>query len=252
MTLELDPDDPEREQQIRMSIERLTRRNLEDALQAQRGRIVDPAQAADDAVDWFRQDFEQAMSELRFSDEMRDNLRQGMVASSDLGVQVAVRQLDRVGFGFDWALANAAAREWANEYVGRLVAGIDATTERLVRASVTEWIDNGEPLDSLIGELERVFGRERAELIASTEVTRAYAEGNRRAYQESGVVQRWEWRTANDELVCPICGPLNGQQVSIGAAYNGFLPDDVRVNSTFDAPPAHPRCRCWLVPVVEA
>ena len=47
---------------------------------------------------------------------------------------------------------------------------------------------------------------------------------------------------ANGLLVhnCPICGPLQGQQAALGQQFEGG----------FDNPPAHPRCRCWVVPVV--
>jgi len=234
-----------------MAIERRTRQDLAAALAEQRAAIIDPARAADDAVDFMRRDFERLMYELMLNPQMRDRLRRGMIGSVDLGIQVAIDQFNRIGFGFDWTLANAAARDWANDYVGELITNIDATTQRLTRQAVREWIDNGQPLDDLVDELAPIFSRDRADLIASTEVTRAYAEGNRQAYLASGVVQRWEWRTANDELVCPICRPLNNTQVTIGTGFEGFLPDDVRVSRGFDAPPGHPRCRCWIVPVIE-
>jgi hypothetical protein len=79
-------------------------------------------------------------------------------------------------------------------------------------------------------------------MIAVTEVTRSYAEGNQIAWKESGVVEGKEWNTANDEIVarCPICWPLHGVVIPIGEEFDGG----------FDGPPAHPRCRCWITPVV--
>jgi SPP1 gp7 family putative phage head morphogenesis protein len=160
--------------------------------------------------------------------------------SADLGVNVAIDQFDRIGFGFDWTLANQRAAEWASQYTGQLIADIDRTTQGRLRTAVSEWISNGDPLSKLRGELAPIFGDKRADLIASTEVTRAYSEANRIAYRESGVVDQIEWRTAADELVCPICGPLGGKRDTLDGDFGGA-----------GMPPAHPRCRCWIVPVVE-
>jgi len=49
---------------------------------------------------------------------------------------------------------------------------------------------------------------------------------------QTGLQMRRVWNTANDELVCPICGPLNEQ------------PEDVWSGDFPDGPPAHPNCRC--------
>jgi SPP1 gp7 family putative phage head morphogenesis protein len=103
----------------------------------------------------------------------------------------------------------------------------------------------------LIEDLEPVFGSQRAQLIASTEVTRAYAEANQRVYKEAGI-RYMEWRAAADELMCPICGALNGQIVGIDDKFDQALDEQIRTQfrSNFQLPPAHPRCRCWIVPVV--
>jgi SPP1 gp7 family putative phage head morphogenesis protein len=242
----LDPDDPEAEQKERMKIERQAERSIANGLQTQQERVIESLPSTpDDFPRWAREDLENALKRGASEAELMDALRRALIESVDLGVSVAVAQLG--GIGFDWTLANDDARRWADQYVGQLIRDIDATTSERVRRSVAAWIENGEPLDALIDELTPIFGRRRAELIASTEVTRAYAEGNRQAYKASGVVQRWEWRTAEDELVCPICGPLAGATVQIDGDFSGFLPDEVR-RGTISAPPAHPRCRCWVVP----
>ena len=82
-------------------------------------------------------------------------------------------------------------------------------------------------------------------MIASTEVTRAYAEGTQAAYREAGVIERMQWRTARDEIVCPICGALHNVQAALGQPF--VNPQNGREYF----PPAHPRCRCWVVPVAE-
>lgn len=80
------------------------------------------------------------------------------------------------------------------------------------------------------------IGKERAELIARTEIVRGHAEGQLDFLQSQGVEAveaSVEFRTAGDGKVCPICRQLNGKVYSTQAA-RGLIP-------------IHPRCRCaWL------
>jgi SPP1 gp7 family putative phage head morphogenesis protein len=235
-TLQLDADDDEAEQRIRERLERRSTREIQDGLQEILDRI-NGAAGDWDTVDDFRREFTQ---EMYRSQALTDAIDRTVLDGADLGVSVAVDQLENVGLGFDWTLANTAARDWAARYSSELIQGIDQTNIRMTQQAVARWIENGEPLEALINDLAPVYGRQRAQLIASTEVTRSFAEANRIGYLESGVVNQLEWRTAEDERVCPICGPLNGQrQPSRSPNFDGV-----------GIPPAHPRCRCWLVPVV--
>ena len=122
---------------------------------------------------------------------MRDAVSRAVQDAADLGVSVAIDTLGNVGFGMDYTLVNTAAREWAERYTDDILAQMANTTQRGVGQAIGRWVNNGEPLESLIDDLTPMFGRQRAESIAATEVTRAFAEGNRITYQESGVVLRW-------------------------------------------------------------
>ena len=242
IVLQLDNDDDEAEQAIRMAVERRNARNLRNVLARINERMVDAfPEDFDPTVEAF--DLRRAARLTRGEEEeLYDTINRMLQESADLGVNVAIDQLENVGFGFDWTLANTTARDWAAAYTVELTGQINATTGRMVSQAVSRWIDNSETLDSLIADLAPVFGQKRAELIASTEVTRAFAEGNRIAYRESGVVTEWEWRTAADERVCPICGPLAGKRRKLSGE-----PFSVGI----DAPPAHPRCRCWVTGVIQ-
>ena len=59
-----------------------------------------------------------------------------------------------------------------------------------------------------------------------------------------------EWRTAEDELVCKVCRPLDGARIAIEGnfQFQGVAPGLVTTDSS---PPAHPGCRCYLAPVLE-
>lgn len=235
--LRLDRDDDEAEQLIRVALERRTERELRRVMRdmmdtmfpAGYGEWTNPQ----DAV-------AQIQARYRMERQMYDALERALVDGVDLGVSVAVAQLEGVGFGFDWTLANTEARDWARQYAGELARQIDATNRRVIGEATARWIENGEPIDALRDDLLPYFGERRARLIATTEPTRAFAEGNARAWQASGVVDEVEWTASMDERVCPVCGGLHGKRR--------------KLNEPFDTgimrPPAHPGCRCWIRPVV--
>lgn len=81
------------------------------------------------------------------------------------------------------------------------------------------------------------IGRDRAKLIARTEIIRAHAEGQLDAMKRTGVTHvgvAVEWSTADDEHVCPLCRPLDGVVLAVEEAH-GLIP-------------RHPNCRCAFVP----
>ena len=251
MVLQLDPGEPEAEQTIRAALERRATRNLRESLRELQDTIVNGwAEPLDPNNEAMR------IHELFLRDQrLRDAVSRAVQDAADLGVSVAIDTLGNVGFGMDYTLVNTAAREWAERYTDDILAQMANTTQRGVGQAIGRWVNNGEPLESLIDDLTPMFGRQRAESIAATEVTRAFAEGNRITYQESGVVLRWEWRTAQDEIVCPICGTLNGKALGLESSndWRGYLPDEIirMAKKPINGPPAHPNCRCWAVPVVE-
>jgi len=170
--------------------------------------------------------------------EMRVALERILVEGSTLGIVTATAQLETIGVGVDWALVNEAAQDWASRYSFDLVRDLNDTNRRVLQKEVSRWVESGEPLPELSKRLEPYFGKERAKLIASTETTRAYAEGNTETWKQSGVVEKRIWQTARDERVCPWCGPLHGQEALLNEPFS-----DGTMN-----PPRHPRCRCWILP----
>jgi SPP1 gp7 family putative phage head morphogenesis protein len=188
----------------------------------------------------------QRLDDERVTTPFRDRIVAAVQAVALAGAAFGQEQVERFVFGtvkasgplaIDWELANNDAAEWALRYGYELVRGLLNTTRQRLVVEIDRFIRNSETLPQLVKRLEPLFGPVRAEMVAVTEVTRAYAEGNAAAWRASGVIQKREWRTANDELVCPWCGPRNGRQYAL---------DD-----RDGTPPAHPRCRCWSVPVVE-
>lgn len=163
------------------------------------------------------------------------------------GAKRAVAGLAEMGIGVDWALVNTAAVRWAQTYTFNLVKEITGTTRTFLQEAIPEWLNSGLPLDELKAVLEPMFGEVRAEMVAVTETTRAWSEGNQAAWKESGNVDKKQWMTAEDELVCEICGPLDGMIVELDG--DGFTTEEGGIG--IQGPPAHVNCRCGLQPVVE-
>lgn len=166
-------------------------------------------------------------------------LYRAMIAAMEdgvlMGIDVGMAQLP---IAVDWTLVNESAMRWAREYSYELIRNINGTTRRAIRQHITNWIESGDPLEALNQKLMPLLGRKRAELVASTEVTRAFAEGTERIAAASGLniipprekppkhprcrcwmtlrQQKdgrwaWVWQTANDERVCPFCGPMHNK-----------------------------------------
>jgi len=230
----MDDDDDEREWMIRHTLESNAERNIRKEFDDWLHELF--AQGAPTSA------YDPRFADIRTPQQLRAAIERGIITATDLGTNVAFTQLANVGIQFDWFLVNEAAREFARARIGTLIQGIEETTRTAVREAIARWIDSGSALPALVDELAgSAFSERRARLIAQTETTRAFADANLNAYQESGVVQQVEWRAAADERVCPVCGRLHRRRVRLGELFEGT-----------HWPPAHPGCRCWVVPVVDS
>ena len=242
MLLQLDPEDDEEEQKIRFGVEDDATDEIESALEKQRRALLPSNTTPTDAAS-----VTSRVDET--SQPVRDAIRRSLIQAADLGVVVAVQQFENIGLGFDWTMANERARAYANLRAGQLITGINDTTRRQVQQAIAEWIANGDPLWMLVQELEPTFGRNRARLIASTEVTDVYARATLEGYREAGYAEtepehlpplhprcrcwialdihddgsaNYVFLTSVDERVCPVCGPLHGQNVGVARSARQF------------------------------
>lgn len=162
----------------------------------------------------------------------------------DVYTQQAHTMATAVNITPNWTLINKGAAEWARAYTYELVKGVaDTTSARLgeiIAQSFEENVTLGETMDSISG----LFGADRAARIATTEITRAAAQSEIAVQEEAaadGIKMRRTWMTREDELVCDICGEggLSGAQENEDGLF--FCEFD---GGYYDAPPAHPNCRC--------
>jgi len=151
---------------------------------------------------------------------------------SDLLLE-GVTQAEALGLGVDFELVNQQVLDYTRTYSSEWWGRMELSTREGLRTAIATNIETGAPLSSLRKGITPLFGARRAEMIASTEVTRLFAEGNRIAYRDAGVTEV-EWRSVMDERVCPECEAREGNRYSVNDP----------------GPPLHTRCRCWIAPVV--
>lgn len=177
----------------------------------------------------------------------------------------------------DYDHINRAALEYLETFRLVEVGRITDTTRRQVQTAIADWIKAGDPLPRLIEKLTPIFGPVRAETIAVTNVTQIFAAGNVAAWQSTGFISGKKWQTAVDDKVCLVCRPLHGQVVQLdqtftldmntvagSPAMKQLLGDKFNEQNAIakamqtlqsyvpvQYPPAHSRCRCWLLPFVS-
>ena len=148
-----------------------------------------------------------------------------------------------------WAHDRAAEMVGMKRVGGELIQNpaaewqITEGTREMIRGQVVEAMQNGDSVQELAGRLKEshAFSNTRARTIARTETAMADNMGNLIGWEETGLVAGKRWITAEDDKVSAICN-TNGDMGVIGLhehfAHGGMTP------------PAHPNCRCTVVPVL--
>lgn len=107
-----------------------------------------------------------------------------------------------------------------------------ALNDNLMNAVITG-VKSGELKKLLVNEFNVSY--ERADSLVRTEIAHIQTQAAQKRYEDYGI-QEVEVLVDEDERTCPICSKLEGKRVPI----HGVMPI-----------PAHPRCRCAIIPVVE-
>lgn len=153
-----------------------------------------------------------------------------MAALQEAFVAQMLATSTELGMPIDPAQVLSAYSAWTMKAQEPLIKGLTETSAKAVEEAVAAFVAGTVDKQGAIDMLAFPFGASRAELIATTEMTRAKSQAQQATatyLRRYGINTTYVWRTANDERVCPICGPRDGQTVM----------EDM-------LPPAHPRCRC--------
>lgn len=137
-----------------------------------------------------------------------------------------------LGGGVDYRVLQALSANVVND-----IDSLSADTKQRVSQILIDGLAQGQGARELTKDLsdELDMPRARAQTIARTETMKAFNDVSQSQYRRYGI-EKVQWLTANDERLCEECAAHDGQQYDID-----------------DAPeiPAHPNCRCVLIPVKE-
>lgn len=118
------------------------------------------------------------------------------------------------------------------------IDSLSADAKKVLTRSLIDGMTAGEGARVLARRIsdDMAMPRQRAELIARTETMRAFNDASKEQYARYGI-ERVEWLATPDERTCSVCGALHGRSWPLGK----------------EPPcPAHPRCRCVILPVTDA
>ena len=126
----------------------------------------------------------------------------------------------------------ADGKSWSQRIWGNTEQLLESLNEGLIHV-----IASGKPVGDLKKHLMKSFGVSfsKADALVRTELAHIQTQAARDRYQNYGIGQV-EILADEDERRCDVCGDLHGKRYS--------------VNDTIPIP-AHPRCRCCILPVVE-
>jgi len=152
---------------------------------------------------------------------------------------------------------SAASKRLLQASVSKMAKKYTATTLDLITTQLDDGITAGESIDQLTDRLTNVYGLSeeyRAARVARTETYSVANDATRDAFKQSDVVSSLEWYTAEDELVCEYCGPLDGKQIGLDDNFfeKGDTVDGANGGSfdvsyeTIENPPLHANCRCEI------
>lgn len=125
-----------------------------------------------------------------------------------------------------------------------LVSKVWRTKIDRVGSILADGLDRGLGVDALARLINDEIGDARHALaIAWTETARAQTIASRMAYQDAGI-EMFEWITADP---CPLCEDI--EEESKGGVPFGYV---FTQGDGITEPPAHPECRCDIIPVVDS
>lgn len=183
----------------------------------------------------------------------KEELEEAMAAIGSDSGRIALAQLGQIDEADEiFEKVNQRALEYARDRAAELVSFdededplLAESTRDMIRSDIAQGIEDNLSTDEIGDILEEnyAFSEERADLIASTEITTANSMGALSSYEEAqdaGVNVKKSWLILED--ACDVC------QENADA---GAIDLDEEFPSGDMTPGAHPNCRCVLVPEVE-
>ena len=168
---------------------------------------------------------------------------------------------NEVGVAGAFDVTNPRVAEFAATYSQQFASEAAAASLRRARTVIARGLEQGQSAQQIADQIsvDYAFSPERATVVARTETARAFVEGERLGWEESGVVRGKQWQLAAG--ACPFCEQTalkgtakvfglnepfwkNGDTISAGGGTYSVRYGDVQ------GAPLHPNCRCDIIPVL--
>ncbi len=168
---------------------------------------------------------------------------------------------NEVGVSGAFDVTNPRVAEFAATYAQQFASEAAAASLRRARTVIARGLEQGQSAQQIADQIsvDYAFSPERATVVARTETARAFVEGERLGWEESGVVRGKQWQLAAG--ACPFCEQTalkgtakvfglnepfwkNGDTISAGGGTYSVRYGDVQ------GAPLHPNCRCDIIPVL--
>ena len=151
---------------------------------------------------------------------------------------------------------NPKINKYIKDNIERLAKEVDETTKNAVFDLIAKWNDEWLGADVIANNISskfEEFNKNRASMIARTEITRASNQASEVAYEEWGIEFK-EYLAELDDRTSEICQALNWKIVKIwedfakkGETIGGYTLNYENIQH----PPTHPNCRSTLIPVIN-
>lgn len=132
------------------------------------------------------------------------------------------------------------------KYTFENIKGMNEDIADKLRQELQRGMMNLESTSKIQERVEKVMdvGRDRARMIARTEMNRAENMGHIDGARQSGLKLMKRWDSHLDKRTSAVCRDLDGVTIPLDAKFRWK-------GQEFDAPPAHPNCRSTVIFIQE-
>lgn len=192
--------------------------------------------------------------EIRYQEAVAGPMAEATASGSTFGT-------NEVGVSASFDVTNPRVAEFAATYSQEFASEASAASLRRARTVIARGLEQGQSVQQIADQIstDYAFSPERATVVARTETARAFVEGERLGWEESGVVRGKQWQLAAG--ACAFCQQTavkgtakvfalnepfwkNGDTISAGGGTYSVRYGDVQ------GAPLHPNCRCDIIPVL--
>ena len=192
--------------------------------------------------------------EIKYQEAVAGPMAEATASGSTFGT-------NEVGVSGSFDVSNPRVAEFAATYSDQFASEASSASLRRARSIIARGLEQRQSVQEIADLISNdyAFSPERATVVARTETARAFVEGERLGWEESGVVRGKQWQLAAG--ACQYCRETarkgtskvfglnepfwkNGDTISAGGGTYSVRYGDVQ------GAPLHPNCRCDIIPVL--